>query len=333
MSDKLPYITIALFIAAAIRVSVPLMLGALGESLTERVGNLNLGVEGMMLMGGAAGFVIAVRTDNLLLAILASMLSSGAGAAIYGFLTITMRTNQVVTGLALTIFGAGFANTLGKSVSGIRTPPRIASVFSKKPLDFDLSAVKDIPVIGALTRFISHSLLQHNVYVYATVTLAIILAIFLYKTQQGLNLRAVGENPYAADAAGIRVGLTKYIYVILGGTLCGLAGLYMPLVHVGSWIDNITAGKGWIVVALVIFVRWDPMKAIIGSVFFGALEVFKFYLDIIPQFRSSILFNPYFLEMYPYMITIFVLILTYASKKGRWLGPSSLGLPYFREDR
>ena len=333
MNDTAISVTIAFFIASAIRVSIPLMMGCLGESLTERVGNLNLGVEGMMLMGGATGFVVATLTNSVLLSLLAAMLASGFGAAIYGVLTITFRTNQVVTGLALTIFGTGFANTLGKSVSGVKTPERIAATFSNKPLSFDLSSVENIPVLGAVIKFIDVAFLQHNIYIYGTILLAVAMALFMNKTRAGLNLRTVGENPYAADAAGIRVIMTKYVYVIFGGALCGLAGLYMPLVHIGSWVDNITAGRGWIVVALVIFVRWNPIKAIIGSVIFGALEVLKFYLDIVPHLKESILFNPYFLEMYPYIMTVIVLIITYSSKKGGWIGPASLGQSYFREER
>jgi len=333
MNETAVSVTIALFIASAIRVSIPLMMGCLGESLTERVGNLNLGVEGMMLMGGAAGFVVATMTNSVLLSLLAAMVAAGFGAAIYGVLTITFRTNQVVTGLALTIFGTGFANTLGKSVSGAKTPERIAGIFSAKPLAFDLSAVEDVPVLGPVIRFIDVAFLQHNIFIYGTILLAIAITLFLYKTKAGLRMKTVGENPYAADAVGIRVVLTKYVYVIFGGALCGLAGLYMPLVHIGSWVDNITAGRGWIIVALVIFVRWDPLKAILGSIIFGALEVLKFYLDIVPQLKDSIFFNPYFLEMYPYLMTVVVLIITYARKKGAWIGPASLGVSYFREER
>lgn len=327
------YITVALFLAAAIRVSIPLMVGCLGESLTERAGNLNLGVEGMMLMGGAAGFLVAVRTDSLILAMLFAMLSSGFGAAIYGLLTITFRTNQVVTGLALTIFGTGFANTLARPIAGTRTPESIAGIFSMRPLVLNVEAVEELFLIGPFLKFVNLAFLNHNIFVYAAIILAIVMAFYLYKTGPGLNLRTVGENPYAADAAGIRVLVTKYTYVICGGMLCGLAGLYIPLVSVGSWINNITAGRGWIVVALVIFVRWDPVKAIFGSIFFGALEVLKFYPDIFPQLRQTIFFDRYIIELYPYLMTIIVLIITYARRKGRWLGPAGLGVSYFREER
>jgi simple sugar transport system permease protein len=332
MNDTGIAVTIALFIASAIRVSIPLMMGCMGESLTERVGNLNLGVEGMMMMGAATGFVVATMTDSVLLAMLAAMFAAGFGAAIYGLLTITFRTNQTVTGLALTIFGTGFANTLGKAYSGEKTPEHIADVFSFKPLSFDLSSVEKIPVVGTVMKFIDTAFLQHNIFIYGTILLAVLIMLFMYKTQAGLRMKTVGENPYAADAAGIRVIATKYLYVISGGALCGLAGLYMPLVHIGSWVDNIIGGRGWIVVALVIFVRWDPLKAILGSLLFGALEVLKFYLYIVPVLKDSIIFNSYFLEMYPYIMTVIVLIITYARKKA-WTGPGSLGVSYFREER
>lgn len=332
MNETAIYITIALFLASAIRVSIPIMLGCLGESLTERVGNLNLGVEGMMLMGASTGFVVATITDSVVLSMLAAMLAAGFGAAIYGVLTITFRTNHTVTGLSLTIFGTGFANTLGKAYSGDKTPARIAEFFAIKPLAFNLSGVESLPVIGPVIKFIDVAFLQHNFFIYGTIVLAVILTVFMYKSRAGLHLRTIGENPYAADAAGIRVIMTKYIYVIFGGALCGLAGLYMPLVHIGNWVDNITGGRGWIVVALVIFVRWDPLKAIAGSVLFGALEVVKFYLDVVPQIKNSIFFSSYFLEMYPYIMTILVLIITYANKSA-WTGPASLGNSYFREER
>ncbi|MHB1483760.1 MAG: ABC transporter permease [Saccharofermentanales bacterium] len=333
MSDNLIYITIALFIASAIRVSIPLLLGTLGETLTERVGNLNLGVEGLMLMGSAMGFLVAVKTESLFLAILGAMLAAGFGSFLYGILTITLRANQVVTGLALTIFGTGFANTLGKSVSSSKTPKNISEIFAKKPLNIDISGIENIPVLGPVAKFISTAFLQHNISIYIVLLLAAVITIFLYKTRAGLKMRSVGENPYAADSAGINVILTKYIYVVFGGALCGLAGLYMSLIHIGVWIDNITAGRGWIVVALVIFVRWDPLKAILGSFIFGALEVLKFYLDIVPGLKDSIFFNNYIIEMYPYLMTIIILIITYSSRKGTWVGPASLSVPYFREER
>jgi general nucleoside transport system permease protein len=324
---------IALFIASAIRISIPLLIGTLGETLTERSGHLNLGVEGMMLLGASTGFLVAVRTQNVLLAMLAAMGGAGAGALLYALMTVTFRANQVVTGLALTIFGAGVANTLGKSVTNQNTPQNIRDLFAWQPLHADLTAVRGIPVLGPVVEFLDTAFLQHNLYVYGALIGAGLLAVFLYRTHSGLHLRAVGENPAAADASGIRVVAMRYGAIVVGGMLCGLAGLYMPLVHITTWVENITGGRGWIVVALVIFVRWDPLKAILGAFLFGALEIIGFRLQAIPALSGSIFFSQYLIDMYPYAMTILVLILANARKKKGWQGPGALSVPYFREDR
>jgi len=324
---------VALFIASAVRISIPLLIGTLGETLTERSGHLNLGVEGMMLLGASTGFLVAVRTQNVLLAMLAAMGGAGAGALLYALMTVTFRANQVVTGLALTIFGAGVANTLGKSVTNQNMPQNIRDLFAWQPLHVDLSAVRGIPVLGPFVEFVDAAFLQHNLYVYGSLVGAGLLAIFLYRTHSGLHLRAVGENPAAADASGIRVIAMRYGAIVGGGMLCGLAGLYMPLVHITTWVENITGGRGWIVVALVIFVRWDPLKAVFGALLFGALEIIGFRLQAIPALSGSIFFSQYLIDMYPYAMTILVLILANARKKKGWQGPGALGVPYFREDR
>lgn len=323
----------ALFVASAVRICIPLLLGTLGETLTERAGHLNLGVEGMMMLGASAGFLAAVRTDSVPLALLGAMLASGAGAALYALMTVTFRTNQVVTGLALTIFGTGVANTLGKPVTGQRTPDGIQSFFSTTPLHVDLSGVKDVPVLGDLAAFVDTSFLQHNLYVYGALVLAFLLAWFLFRTRAGLHLRAIGENPGAADASGIRVVAGKYAAIVAGGMLCGLAGLYMSLVHIQTWTDSITGGRGWIVVALVIFVRWDPLKAILGALLFGALQIVGFRLQAVPALAGSVLFSQFVIDMYPYLMTILALILANVRRKKGWQGPGALSLPYFREER
>jgi general nucleoside transport system permease protein len=323
----------ALFLASAIRISIPLLIGTLGETLTERSGHLNLGVEGMMLLGASTGFLVAVRTQNVVLAMLAAMGGAGAGALLFALMTVTFRANQVVTGLALTIFGAGVANTLGKSITNENTPQNIRDLFAWKPLHADLSGIQGIPVLGPVAEFVDTAFLQHNLYVYGALLGAALLAFFLYRTHAGLHLRAVGENPAAADASGIRVIATRYAAIVFGGMLCGLAGLYMPLVHITTWVENITGGRGWIVVALVIFVRWDPLKAILGAFLFGALEIVGFRLQAIPQLAGSIFFSQYLIDMYPYLMTILVLVMANVRKKKGWQGPGALGIPYFREER
>jgi general nucleoside transport system permease protein len=323
---------VALFLASAIRMAVPLLLGTLGESVTERAGNLNLGVEGLMMMGAATGFIAAYNTDSVLLAIVFGMLGSGLGSLIYAVLTITFRTKQDVTGLALTIFGTGFANTLCKKLANQNTPAGIRAFAQGQPLHIAADGIKEIPVLGPVIQFIDTAFLQHNAFVYLAFVLAIAGWFYLFRTRQGLHLRMIGENPAAADATGLRVIAGKYIHVIAGGMLCGLAGVYISVINVGTYLENIVAGRGWIVVALVIFIRWHPLKAIAGSLLFGALEIIGFRLQGIPGLSGLAIFNQYVIDMYPYIMTIIVLILTYARKKA-YLGPSSLGSPYFREDR
>ncbi len=322
---------IALFLASAVRMAVPLLLGTLGESLTERAGNLNLGVEGLMMMGAATGFIAAYHTDNIALAILIGMLGSGFGALLYAILTITFRTKQDVTGLALTIFGSGFANTLGKTLANSNTPETIRTFAQATPLKLP-ERFFTIPFIGPVLNFIDTALLQHNWFVYLTFVTAFAGWFYLFRTRQGLHLRMIGENPAAADASGIRVIAGKYAHVIIGGILCGLGGVYISVINVGTYLENIVAGRGWIVVALVIFIRWDPLKAIAGSLLFGALEIVGFRIQHIESLARLPIFSQYAIDMYPYLMTIVVLILTYSSKKA-YLGPASLGVPYFREDR
>ena len=323
---------IALFIASAIRMSVPLLLGTLGESLTERAGNLNLGVEGLMLMGAVTGYLVAYRTESLLLAVLAGMLGAGFGSLLYAILTITFRTKQDVTGLALTIFGTGFANALGKSVSGTMTPNSIQLFTQASPLSPDLSGISDASFIKPVLVFIDTAFLQHNATVYLAYLLAVVLFMYLFRTRQGLHVRCTGENPASADASGIRVNAIRYSHVIIGGMFCGLGGVYISVINNGTWLDDIVAGRGWIVVALVIFIRWHPLKAMAGSLLFGALEIIGFRLQQIPSLAGLPIFNQYIINMYPYLMTIIVLILTYARKKA-WPGPAALGQAYFREDR
>jgi len=315
----------ATFIASAIAYSVSLLLGTLGELLTERAGHLNLGVEGMMLIGGACGYVVSVRTANLGLTLLAAILGAGSGALLYAILTVTLRANQNVSGLALTTFGAGLANTLGSTVANTNTPENITTFFSYHP--FELTNVTN-----PFLNFMNIAFLSHDIFIYSALVLAVLLTVFLFKTKEGLALRMTGENPAAADASGLMVTRIKYMYIIIGGMLCGLAGLYIPLVLQRTWHSDITAGKGWIVVALVIFVRWHPIKAIGGAFIFGALSIIGLSIQQFPELSSMIFFNQYIMVMYPYILTVVVLIITYSRKKA-WRGPSAIGSAYFREER
>lgn len=205
-----------IFLSAAVVAGTPLLFATLGEIVTEKVGNLNLGVEGMMLMGAVTGFLVGLRTGNPILAIIGAALAGAFGALIYAFLTISLRANQTVTGLTLTIFGTGFSSVVGKATNliGQKTPETVSSFFKTLPIP----GLSKIPVIGPI-------FFNHDPFVYLGYILAIVLGIYFYNTNKGLNLRAIGENPVCADAASINVNLYKYVNVLLGGALAGLGGL------------------------------------------------------------------------------------------------------------
>jgi simple sugar transport system permease protein len=298
------------FILAMITSGTPLLFGTMGEILTEKVGHLNLGVEGMMAVGACAGFMAGYFTDNFWIALFCAFVAGTFTAFIYAILTVTLMANQNVIGLALTIFGVGLSNFIGvfilnKTQAGsLKLPEQITS--SMRMTFFNL-----------------------NIFVYIGVVLAILLEIWLKKTKTGLNLRAIGENPDAADAAGIAVNRWKYISILVGGGICGIGGAYCALIiNSGVWISDVIGGMGWISVALVIFASWDFIGAVIGSMLFGALRVLKYYIP------TSILPLPNaFYDMLPFLITAVILILGSMRKKKRSSMPGYLGNNYFRENR
>ena len=312
------------FLYAAILAGVPLLFGTLGEILTERSGNLNLGVEGMMYMGAVIGFLAAYVTGNPALAYIAAFAAGAAGALIYAILTVTLKANQNVTGLTLTIFGAGFANFVGENLA-LRTPGGMVILpDATKALfrEIYIPGLTDIPFIGKL-------LFSHTVFVYLGVLIAVVMGIYLFRTRRGLNLRAVGENPGAADAAGINVNLYKYVNIVLGGGVCGLGGAYVSIITCGgTWTYNCVGGLGWIAVALVIFAGWSPYKALVGSLVFGALSVLKYYIptNVLPI--PSAIYN-----MIPFFATILVLVVTSVRMSREHAQPRGCGTNYFREER
>jgi len=310
--------SITVFLAAAVVAGTPLLFATLGEILTEKVGNLNLGVEGMMLMGAVIGFTVGLRTANPILAIVSAALAGSFGALIYAFLTISLRANQVVSGLTLTIFGTGFSSLLGKGLGliGQRTPDAVKEFFQVYPIPI----LNKIPVLGKI-------FFTQDPFIYLGYILAIILGIYIYNTNKGLNLRAVGENPACADAASINVSLYKYINVLIGGALCGLGGGYLSLVYIPAWQENVTAGRGWIAVALVIFAAWNPYKAIFGAYLFG-LGIVAFRFEALTAHVSQ-----YLIDMLPYLVTVTVLVMVSMKKSKKNAPPSGLGNAYFREER
>ncbi|MEW5954445.1 MAG: ABC transporter permease [Bacillota bacterium] len=301
-------------LATAVTAGTPILFAALGEILAERSGVLNLGVEGMMLVGAISGFVIGVKTANPWLGLIMAMVAGGSMAMIHAFLCVSLKANQVVSGLALTLFGIGLSGYLGKAMIGVPLPQPFQTV--------NLPVLSDLPFIGPV-------FFQHDPLVYLSFLLVPALWALIFKTRAGLNMRAVGENPATADSMGINVFLTRYIYVIAGGMLAGIGGAYLSLAYVPSWMENMTAGRGWIAVALVIFATWNPLSALWGAYIFGGIDALGFRLQAL-----DVMISPYFLKMLPYLFTIAVLILVTRKNLVNRIGsPKSLGVPYDREER
>ncbi len=306
-----------LFLSAAVIAGTPLLFATLGEIITEKAGNLNLGIEGMMLMGAVVGFITAYNQGNPILALIAAFLAGAFGSLIYAFLTVSLRVNHEVSGLALTTFGTGFAGFLGQAYVGKVVPGNVRQAFG----NIKIPLLGDIPFIGEI-------LFNKDPMVYLSYIVVIIIGIYLYRTRKGLNLKAIGENPAAADAAGINISLYKYVNILIGGALCGLGGAYLSLIYVPAWQESVVAGRGWIAVALVIFVTWNPYKAIAGAYLFGGLDILGFRLQ---KFQLNI--PQYFLDMLPYAATIIILVIASVKRSKKNLPPQSMGIPYFRENR
>ena len=312
------------FLYAAILASVPLLYGTLGEILIEKSGNLNLGVEGMMYLGAIMGFLGSFIFDSAVAAILFAFLAGMTGAAVYAFITVTLKANQNVTGLTLTIFGTGIANFIGETLK--ENYPAGTSFISDHVkaavLPLRMGSLSEIPVIGKL-------LFNHSVFTYLAVLIAIGMSIYLNRSRKGLNLRAVGENPSAADAMGINVSRYKYIHILIGGGICGLGGAYVSLVTaVGNWQPNIIGGQGWIALALVIFSSWSPARAILGALIFGALSVLRLYIP-----KDVIDIPGAIFSMLPFVVTCLVLIFSSIKMKRENQQPAGCGVNYFREER
>lgn len=315
---------IALFLQLAVQMGTPILYGTLGGILGEKAGNLNLGVEGMMLLGAIIGFITAVNSGNPVVAVVAAGVAGSLGALIYAFITVSLRGNQIVTGLALTIFGGGVAGFLGKGLASVALPGSVHAAFST----ITIPILVDIPIIGK-------ALFQQNIFVMAAPIIAILMAVYFKKTNIGLNHRMVGENPAAADASGIGVSRYKYVSLAIGGFLCGEGGAYLSLAFVPRWQDNITAGLGWIAVALVIFSIWRPLRAIVGAYFFGILRALVFKIQGVKfavfGFEFTVASN--LLDMLPYLMTIIVLVIITFGHNRKTQPPGGLSVPYFREDR
>ena len=296
-------------IVATITAATPLLFAALGEMISEKSGVLNLGVEGMMVVGAVTGFAVTVSVGNPVVGILAAVLASAGMALLFAVLTLTLMANQVATGLALTIFGVGLSALIGRGYVGTPLPalPKLS-----------IPVLSDLPVIGPLV-------FGHDALIYLSVAMVVATAWFLNRTRPGLILRAVGESHDAAHAIGYSVIGIRYLAVMFGGAMAGLAGAYLSLAYTPLWIENMTAGRGWIALALVVFATWRPWRVLFGAYLFGGVTILQLtaqgagWFDVPSQVMS----------MLPYIATILVLTIISAGPwRARLNAPACLGKPF-----
>ncbi len=303
--------SISLIIKAGIHSATPILLLALGEMIAERSGVLNLGLEGMMIIGAFSGFFFGFMSGSIITGLLMAMIITGIFSLLFAFLVLTLKANQIVSGLALTFLGLGLASFLGREY------------INKAALtirDFPLPLLSKIPFIG-------EAFFNQNFLVYFSFVLVPLLWFFLFRTKHGLNIQFCGESPITADTAGINVLFIRYISVFFGGIMAGLGGAFLTLADATSWIDGMTGGRGWIAIAIVIFGNWNPYRIMIASYLFGSLTALQFRLQ-----AYGITIPSTILEMIPYLFTIIALVVTsihgLAQKTG---APKALGTVYERE--
>ena len=325
------------FLASSIPLAIPLLYGSTGEIITEKGGHLNLGIPGIMYVGAISGVIGSFLYENAcaaasmalnpLLAVLIPLLCCVAGSVlmglIYSFMTVTLRVNQNVTGLALTTFGIGIGNFFGGSLIKLVDSDMPSIALTKTSAFFRTS----LPFADKLGWF-GEIFLKHDFLTYTAFLIAILASLVLTRTRVGLNLRSVGENPGTADAAGINVTRYKYLATCIGSAIAGLGGLQYVMAYAnGVWSNNAFGDRGWMAIALVIFALWKPWMAILGSLLFGALLNASNYIGGLGDA------NKHLFEMLPYVVTLLVLVITSMRKKREHQPPQSLGLSYFREER
>ena len=331
MNDPINVLTLFLF--NIILVNIPLLYGTVGEILVEKSGSLDLGVEGTMAIGAIFGYLAGCAANSLAVGLLVSFLTAGLCGLLFSLLTVSLQANQNVTGLTITTFGLGLYFFVGKGI-GERWPAMTASeglVKGYAPLEFPL--LSKLPVIGK-------ALFSHNILVYLGIAIAIAVWWYLNFTKTGLRLRAVGENPGAADSVGVNTLLYKYVHLIVGSGIMGLGGFYMALYMSGSfegsncWIN----GYGWIAIALVIFANWNPALAILGTLVFGFFNTLQIYSGPLAGVFPGPLgwlnaIPPQLYKALPFLITAIVLVAASVRKREGSGQPAALGLNYFREER
>ena len=303
--DILELVLITILTAAT-----PLVIASIGELVTERAGVLNLGVEGMMIMGAASGFAIAILTESSGMGVLGGVVAGMAMSAVFGFLTIFLAANQFATGLALTILGSGLSGLIGSSFVGLKRDP-IAHL--------QLPVLSDLPLVGKL-------IFGQDPFVYAGWGLVIGVAWFLNRSRAGLTLRAVGESHTSAHALGVPVRRIRFLAVLFGGACSGLAGAYLSLAYTPFWAPGMTAGRGWIALALVVFASWRPFRAFAGALLFGGATVLQLHAQ-----AASFGIPGQFLTALPYVATIVALVLLSLNKRRGAVAPAALGTSFIPE--
>ena len=298
----------ALLVAATLVAGTPLALAGLGLLVNERAGVLNLGAEGLMLVAAVAGFAVALASDSHLLAFAAGAAAAGLLAAAFGLLVIWLNTNQYATGLAFSLFGYGFSAFVGVPYIGRKLAERAA---------FELPGLAQLPFVGP-------ALFRQHAMVYVTIALAFAIVRFLYRSRAGLVLRAIGENPESAHALGYKVRLLRLAAVVFGGLMCGLAGAFLSIVYAPLWVEGLSAGRGWIALALTTFATWRPLRVLLGAYLFGGVTMLQFQLQ-----AQGVEIATEWLAMLPYLATIVVLALI--SRNAAFVRvnmPASLGKPF-----
>ena len=296
----------------AVKSSMAVLLATLGEIIAERSGILNLGVEGMMLAGALCAAAAGMATGNPLVAVVAGALAGGLLALVHGFFAVTLRVNQVLSGLALTLLGMGLTSFLGRPLIGAAPGVRLRAL--------PVPGLSDIPVLGEI--FFHQSILAYLTYI-----LVPLCWYLLFRTGAGLKVRAAGEDAAAVDAAGIDVYRIRYLCTFAGGIGAGLAGAYLSLSYTPGWKESMTGGQGWVAIAMVIFATWNPLRAVLGAFLFGGLTALQFYFQAV----GMELIPTYILKMLPYVLTIVVMILVNLGPGRRFGGPAALGVPFSRE--
>ena len=324
-----------LFLFNIIVYNIPLLYGTTGEIMIEKSGSLNLGVEGTMAIGAVAGYLAGAKCDSLFVACLVSFIASGLVGLLFSFLTVTLQANQNVTGLTITTFGVAFYYFIGNALSNSAGgwPQLSGTRFDAHSQPIHIPGLSDIPFLGK-------AIFSHGILVYLGIAIAILMWLYFKKTVPGLKLRAIGENPAAADSLGVNVAMYKYIHIIIGSGIMGLGGLYMGLNMGGTfegsncWIN----GYGWISIALVIFANWSPAKAILGTLIFGFFNTLRVQNAALAYTFPDALgwltkIPSHFFPALPFIITLLVLITSSLSKKKQSGEPEAIGRNYYREDR